>query len=302
MSAKLNKLTGAHWGALAIVTAAGLWGTVGVATRALYGLAPATNALSIGFFRLALSVPALGLLAWRTVGPALFRVPRRDLGLMLVMGALMALYQVCYFAAIPRLGVTTAVILTICSAPVLVAVLAALFLKERFSAALAVALLAALAGTILLAGLTPAEFTVRSQEVAGVLLALGSAAGYAVLTLCSRVLAGRYHPLQPTFIAFASGALALLPFALAGGLTLTYPVPGWLLLLHLGLLPTALGYWLFMTGLKHTPATAASILALAEPLTSTLLAAWLFGERLPPAGLAGAGLLIGALLLLLRRR
>jgi DME family drug/metabolite transporter len=287
-------------GALAILAAAGLWGTVGVATRALYTLAPAANALSIGFFRLAFSVPALGLAAWLVVGPALFRVARRDLAVMLLMSAMMALYQVCYFAAIARLGVAVAVITTICSAPVLVAGLAALFLRERFTRRMAVALAAALAGTLLTASLSPAAAGQPDQRAAGVLLALGSAAGYAVLTLCSRALAGRYHPLQPITVAFTSGALLLLPFALAGGLSLAYPVAGWLLLLHLGLLPTALAYWLFLRGLQSTPATTASIIVLAEPLTSTLLAAWLFGERLPPSGLAGAALLVGALALLLR--
>src|SRR5262249_49073544 len=99
---------------------------------------------------------------------------------------------------------------------------------------------------------------------------------------------------------FTGGALLLLPFALAGGLALTYPPVGWLLLLHLGLLPTALAYWLFLRGLRSPPATPARIILLAAPLTSTLPAAWLFRRRLPPLGLAGAALLVGALALLLR--
>jgi DME family drug/metabolite transporter len=301
MTDKLNSTAGPRFGALAILAAAGMWGTVGVATRALYGLAPATNALSIGFFRLAFSVPALGLAAWGALGPALFRVARRDLAMMLVMGVMMALYQVCYFAAIPRLGVTTAVIITICSAPVMVAGLAALFLKERFTWPMALALVAALAGTVLLSGLSPAQLSQHGQQLTGVLLALGSAGGYATLALCSRALAGRYHPLQPITLAFTGGALVLLPFALAGGLAVAYPPAGWLLLLHLGLVPTALAYWLFLRGLRSTPATVASILGLIEPLTSTLLAVWLFGERLQPAGLAGAALLMAALVILLRR-
>ena len=47
-------------GALLILLAATLWGTVGVSTQALYHLT-ATNALSIGFFRLALATPALAM-------------------------------------------------------------------------------------------------------------------------------------------------------------------------------------------------------------------------------------------------
>jgi DME family drug/metabolite transporter len=137
--------------------------------------------------------------------------------------------------------------------------------------------------------------------MAGVLFALGSGFGYAVLALCSRALAGRYHPLQPISVGFAVGAVLLLPFALATGFVATYPLAGWGLLLYLGLVPTAFAYWLFLQGMKHTTATTASILTLLEPLTSAALAAALFGERLGPLGFAGAALLLGAMAILLRR-
>jgi DME family drug/metabolite transporter len=220
---------------------------------------------------------------------------------MLLIGAAMALYQVCYFAAIPRLGVTVAVILTICSAPVMVAVMAAVFLKEAVTRTLVVALACALAGTVLVAGLTPSELGSRLTEVTGVLFALGSGFGYAVLALCSRALAPRYHPLQTISIGFTTGALILLPFAAVAGLTVDYPLAGWGLLLYLGLVPTAFAYWLFLRGMQATTATTASILTLLEPLTSTLLAAVLFGERLAPAGWVGAALLLVAVGVLLRK-
>ena len=76
---------------------------------------------------------------------------------------------------------------------------------------------------------------------------------------------------------------------------------GWLLLLHLGLVPTALAYILFLRGLRHVPAGVASIITLLESLTSALLAWLLFGEWLSPLSLLGAFLLIAAMLLLLRR-
>lgn len=296
-----KSLFGARGGLLAILCAAMLWGTVGIATRGLYLLTPEANALSIGFFRLAFSVPALGVAAWCAIGRRLFHLPRRDAGVMLGMGVMMALYQVAYFSAIPRLGVTIAVIITICSAPVLVAALAAAFLGERFTRQTGFALVLAIAGTVLLAGLRPAEAALPGQTVIGLASALGAGLGYAVFALCGRALAGRYHPLHPITLSLAAGALILLPFALANGLVTAYPAPGWLLLLHLGLVPTAFAYWLFQRGLQRTPATVASIITLVEPLTSAVLAALLFGERLPPLGLVGAGLLVAAMVSLMRR-
>jgi len=98
-----------------VLACAVLWGTVGVTTRGIYSLSD-TDPLSIGFYRLLISVPVLAALAMGSLGrkalqPRAGVAPRwgRDLGYMAGFGAMMALYQVCYFAAIPRLGVTIAV-------------------------------------------------------------------------------------------------------------------------------------------------------------------------------------------------
>jgi len=115
----------------------------------------------------------------------------------------------------------------------------------------------------------------------------------------SRTLANRYHPLQPIAIGFTLGAALLLGLTSLqpGGLALHYSPLGWLHLLYLGLVPTALAYFVFLAGMRTTPATTASIATLAEPLTSALLAWLLFDERLGPTSGLGAALLIGGLLL-----
>lgn len=296
------------WGAAMVLGCAILWGTVGVTTRGIYSLA-ATGPLSIGFYRLAFSVPVLGLLAARNLGPNLWKTragveqrPGRDLALMTGLGAMMALYQVSYFAAIPRLGVTIAVIITICSAPIMVAVLSAIFLKEQITNRVLVALAAAIVGTALLALQEPASPQIEGETIQGVLYALGSGLGYAILTLFSRALADRYHPLQPITLAFTIGAVLLLPIVAASGLTVNYPLEAWGLLIYLGVVPTALAYWLFLLALRTVPATVASILTLIEPLTSATLAALIFHETLSPLGWIGAVLLLGALLVLIVRR
>lgn len=286
-------------GLLLIVLAAVLWGTVGVATKTIFRLSD-TNPLSIGFFRLAFAVPVLLAACWRALGRRMFGIAPRDLGLMLLMGTLMALYQVCYFASIERVGVAIAVLVTLCTAPVMIALLSALLLRERLTGSVLLALVCALAGTAMLIWVGPDTSGARKDTLAGVLLALGSAFGYTVLTLCSRALAGRYHPLQPITIGFAAGALLLLPFALATGFVFSYPAGSWALLLYLGLVPTALAYVLFLSGIRRITATVASIVTLVEPLTSTMLAWLLFGEQLGPLGVFGAALLLGAIGLLYR--
>lgn len=280
-----------------VFVAAALWGTFGVSVRLLDGLAP-TNALSIGFFRLAFSAPALGLAGALALGRDAWRVERRDLPLMALVGAMMALYQVCYVSAVQHAGVTIAVLVTLCTAPAIVAVLSGVFLKERLTPVVGGALVAALVGTALL--VNPQGGAVEpGRALVGAAFALGSATAYAVVTLLGRAFAARYHPLQPLVVGFPLGALMLLAFALPSGLALSYPLPAWGILLWLGLGPTALAYVLFFNGMKRTPATAASVIALAEPLTATTLAAVLFGERLGATGGIGAALLVAGVLALL---
>ena len=89
--------------------------------------------------------------------------------------------------------------------------------------------------------------------------------------------------------------LLLIISAITTGVTVSYPLPVWALFLYLGLAPTALGYALFYHGVQYTTASEASIASLIEPLTSTVLAVLIFGERLGALGMLGATLLISAI-------
>jgi DME family drug/metabolite transporter len=283
-------------GLLLIMIAAVMWGTVGITTKTLYGLS-ATNPLSIGFFRLALSLPVLFAVCWATQKRQMFSVARQDLLLMLLIGMMTALYQVCYFSAIERTGVAVATVVTLCTAPIMVAVISVWISKQRPSAYVLAALAGALSGTALLVGFR--EHTGgRGADTGGILLALGSAFGYAIVTLASRKLAGRYHPFQSIAISFSFGAIILFFFAVSQGLVMNYTPVGWSLLLYLGTIPTALAYVLFIAGMRATTATVASISTLVEPLVATILAWLIFGERFSAMGFVGVALLSGSLVVL----
>jgi drug/metabolite transporter, DME family len=283
-----------------IAAAALIWGTIGVAVSLLYRLAPA-DPLGVGFLRLLVSAPALLVMGRAVVGPGFLRVRRGDLAIMALMGVAFAAYQVCYFAAIPRLGVAAAVMINICSAPIITALLARAFLGERLSRAALLALAGAVLGTAMLVGGAPQSGDL-ANTLTGAALALAAGFSYSVVALTGRAVAPRYHPLQPITLAFSLGALLLAPMALSGGLYVAYPPAGWGLLLYLGLLPTAGAYVLYLRGLRSTPATVASTLTLLEPLGSTLLAVLFLGERLAPLGLLGAALLLASMWLLYRGR
>jgi drug/metabolite transporter, DME family len=277
-----------------IALAAVSWGTVGVVVKSLYE-STTLSPIAVGFYRLALSVPAL-LLALSFLGRKAFQIKPRDIPVIVLMGAMLAIYQLCYFAAIPRVGVAVATLVTLCTAPAIVAILSVVFLKERLEPNIIFALLIAIVGTVLLVGFQPAS---GGRVFSGVVLALGSATGYALVALTSRRLSN-YHPLQPVAFGFTVGALVLLPFAVSNGLTTSLEVSSWLRLLYLGLIPTALAYVLFTLGMRTTKATVATIVTLLEPLTAVILAFILFNEQLSATAIVGGLLLVAAIVLLSR--
>lgn len=117
-----------------VALAAMLWGTVGIASKVLYGIEDVPP-LVVGFFRLGLAVPLLGAWCWWRLGPATFHFPGRDLLRILALGVAMALYQVFYFQSVAEIGVALATLITICSTPVLVGASAVLVLGSLLPAA-----------------------------------------------------------------------------------------------------------------------------------------------------------------------
>ncbi|MDI6709798.1 MAG: EamA family transporter [Thermoanaerobacterales bacterium] len=285
------------FGLLLIALAAALFGTTGTTATYLhrfYGLDPMT----VGVWRLLFGAPMLLLAAWWTTGRRggeLGRTLRRNVRLFVLFGAAVAGYQLSFFEAVIRSRISTATLLAICTGPVLVALLARLFLGERLTGRVLLALLLSIPGAALVVGLAEAGAALDPAYALGHGLALVAALSYSSYVVISKGLVGGLPPVAVMGLGFGIGAVLLLPFASwPQGL----PLPGWALLLYLGFGPTALAYVLYSIGLRRATATAAAIGTLLEPLVATLLAVGLVGERLLPTHWAGAGLLLSALAVL----
>ena len=293
----MRKLRTFQPGGLWLVTgAAVLWGTIGVVIQAIYNL-DHTTSLFLNLGRTMIATPVLWVACWRIVGKATFNIRRRDFGIMVLSGTLLAISHAAYFAAIQYAGVTIATLLAICVSPLVVSGISVLLKFETLSRRMVIALACALIGSLLLVGFDASDGA-RDQAFVGVLFALLAACTYAGVIICGRFLAGGYHPLQVTAIGFSAGSLVLLLVNLATGLQPVQTAQGWLLLVYLGVVPSALGYLLLQMGLRSVSATAASILSMLEPTVAALLAWILFGEGLATSGIAGAGLLMVSIFLL----
>lgn len=289
----------ARRGFLLVVLAALVWGTSGFS-----GEVVARNSdlgpLDIAWHRMAIGAVVL-FAFWaatrRRAGPAPV-AGRGTVVRLLLVGAGLGAYQLAYFSAVAQAGVSIATLVALGLAPLLIAVGAALLGHGRPDRTTVVALVVALVGLVLLVGISAGTDT-GTTVVLGALLAVGSALGYAVVTLAG---AGVPVGVPVTLVGFAGGALLLTPAALATGLRFTADPTALLVLIYLGVVPSAVAYAMFFTGLRTVPGAVASIVTLLEPLTATALAALLLGERLAPAALAGGLLVLAAVAGLYLRR
>lgn len=285
------------WGLVLIALAAVSWGTTGSVSTVLATRA-AAEPLLIGAARMIVAAVILLGAARATAGHV--TIARGDRPRCLAAGACMAAYQVAYFTAVTMTGISVAALVAICSAPVMIAALAAPFLGERLTGRTAAALGLGVAGTALLvagptAGGSPARF------VGGTLLALAAGLAYALYAVVTKAGLARTAPMPLAAATFAVAALALLPTLIWTEHPLTQAALGWPWLLYLGAVATAGAYALYTAGLRTVPASVAGIVTLLEPLTATLLGVLAFGERLGLSGATGAGLLLAAIALLSRR-
>jgi drug/metabolite transporter, DME family len=278
-----------------IAAAAVSWGTTGSVTALLVAHAGAGE-LVIGAVRMAVAAVLLVVLARWAGGPV--RIAAADRWRCVALGVCMAAFQATYFSAVTRVGIAVAALIAICGAPLLIAGLAAGILGERLTARSAIALGLGVAGTALLVAGPRDASGDGARFASGTLLALGASLSYALYVVLAKATLARTAPLPLAAVAFGIAAVVLAP-VLAGPDVGRQIALGWPWLLYLGAVTTAGAYAIYTIGLRDVPASTAGIAALMEPLTATTMGVLLFGERLGPAGAAGAVLLFAALGLLL---
>ncbi len=277
-----------------LVVAGVLWGTGGV-LGTLLARASGLSPVSIAVYRLGVGgLLLLGLLAARRRP-----LPRTRAAWirLVIVGALAATFQACYFSAVSLTSVSVATLVTIGTAPAMVLVGEQLTGRRRIDRQSVAVLALALLGLALLVGF-PSGTADPAHLAAGIGFAVGSAAAFATFTLVCAVPVPGLDEFTTTGVGFTLGALLLAPVAAATGrLSFAPDARSVILLLLLGAVPTALAYICWFRGLVDVRPATAAMTALLEPLTGAVLGALILGDRLGWVGVLGATMLGGAVLL-----
>ncbi|MBT2418531.1 EamA family transporter [Streptomyces sp. ISL-22] len=288
-------LAGLLGGPAPILTSAVLWGTTGTAGS----LAPAgAPAAAIGCAGLTLGGLLLFLTSRgaRSLPAACTRAERW----LLVLGALaVAGYPVTFYPAVARTRVAVATVIALGSAPVFAGLLSWLTGHARPTARWTCATAAAVLGCTLLV-LGP-ELTGHAtpMDLTGVALAACAGLSYAAYSLIGGRLITREHSSDAVMgVLFGAAGLLVLPLFLFVDTHWLATTRGAAVAVYLALFTVYLAYRLFGHGLRHTPASVATTLTLAEPAVAAVLGVTVLDERLPAASWCGLAVLALALVLL----
>ena len=263
-----------------------LWASAFVAIRHLAGSFSA-GSLSLG--RLVVGALCLGLVA---LNRGLPRPTRRQWVSIVTIGVLwFGVYNVALNAGEQHVDAGTAVMLIQVS-PVLVALLAAVFLGERFTTYLALGLALAFGGVALIA---TASGDSQGRSVTGVLLCLLAAVVYSVSLVLQKPLVASLPAIHVTWLACTVGAVVCLPFTgqLVDDVRDASASDLWWVL-YLGVFPTAIAFTTFAYALRTMTASNLGVTTYLVP-PITIVMGWLFLDEVPAtmAFVGGALALVG---------
>lgn len=286
---------GAHTlGLLSVALAAALWAISANVARGLFddGLDPIllTQARAfLAFFSFSILRP------WRKPSRG-----KASLLTIVALGLAIASVNATYYLSIERLEVAVAIVIQY-TAPALVVGWIAVTSRQRPSLQILLALIVAIAGVVLAAGIGSRDL--GTIDGFGVLLAAGSAVLFSTYTLLSEKLETHYGPAGAMFRAFAVASIFWLVFQSTRGW------PGELLesdvlvrVLYVGVAGTFLPFLLYVYGMKKVAAERAVIAATTEPVLAAVVAWVWFGQNLAGLQVLGGLLVLGAVVSLQIKR
>lgn len=283
-------------GFLFAIAAGTLWGTTGPLSTALYS--EGSRLTDVGFWRIL--VATAGLVLFGLARPTLFRADRRALILVLGLGGLLvAVFEVAFQYAIAGVGVASAVAL-LYAAPVMVAVIARLVLREALTPARIAMAVVVMLGVGLTVNGAVVDDAVQVAaggrgRIVGIAGGLLAALSYAGTTVLARFAVPRYGAPKVLFLEILGGTLILAALLPIFGHVPEPPssAAGWAYVMALGAGAVLAANFCFFAAVRRIDAAPTAVAASIEPVVGALLALMLFDQGLTATGWLGLLLVVG---------
>lgn len=281
---------------LFILLAAFLWGLTGIFVRNLN--AAGLDNMQLLFFRSVITCLTLFVYLFITDKSKL-KIALKDVWYFIGTGVLsFTLFGFCYFYTIQNASMSLAAMLLYTS-PFFVMVMAAIFFREKITAAKILALLTAAIGCVMICG------TDKNTNISPFIIFTGLSSGfcYALYSIFGRVALKKYSSATVTVYTFFFAAIAsmfLTDFTVIKEVALVNP--GAILLAVIFAYISAFFPYIFYTqGLKNTESGKAAVMATFEAVVASVAGILVFGETLTIVATIGIALVLFSVFLLNRK-
>ena len=228
---------------------------------------------------------------------------KREVSLTLISGMFLAIHFATWITSLEYTSVASSVVL-VQTAPLFVALLSPLILRERLSHSIVAGLILALIGSLII-GLSDAcslDKGLRCPSLAsfflgnamkGDLLALAGAAAGAGYIIIGRRVRSTVSLIPYITLTYGVASVVLIVLMLrAGHPPFGYSPQTYLWLLLLALLPQLFAHSTYNWALRYLSAALVSISQLGEPVSSTILAYLILRETPPPLRIVGGVIIL----------
>ena len=241
--------------------------------------AEGASSLAIAAVRLTVAAVVLAPFAWLRAGGEMLRLPRRELGLCTLSGALLAAHFWAWITSLEHTSVASSTAL-VTTNPLWVALASAIILRERPGRAAVTGILLTLAGSMLIFAADASRTSgADAAPMLGNALALVGAMSASGYLLVGRALRARISLTAYIWLAYSTAAVLLLIAAMTTGVSfMSLPSPAWQFMVALALGPQLIGHTTFNWALRRLTATFVAVAILGEPVGAAILA-WLFFEE-----------------------
>jgi drug/metabolite transporter (DMT)-like permease len=239
----------------------------------------------------------LAVIAWWRDRLRLNALTRQDWTQLVFLGAIGTfLYQLCFVAAVKRTSVGNGSLI-IGVSPIVIAVLSAIVGHERIRPVRWLGIAVAMAGLYLVVG---HGVDLSPETLRGDALMMGGVICWAVYSVASQSILKRHSPLLVIGLTFSIGAsmyvltmapiLVYVDWSVISGFS-------WFLMLASALLALNLSYWIWYTGLQKLGGSRTSVYSYMTPIVAMAVAAIWLDEPIAANQIAGAGAIMGGLLI-----
>lgn len=183
--------------------------------------------------------------------------------------------------------------------PAAVAVMSRVFLNERISGRVMLGIACAVGG-IALVSFTKNSDSTKASSLLGNLLLVGAVLCEASYVVMGKKLTGNVSPKRISALINLWGLALVTPLGLWQALSFDFgavAAGSWWLLLFYSIAASMVTVWLWMTGLKHVPASSAGIFTVLLPVSAAAVGVLLLGEQFSAAQAAAFALALAGVVL-----